>query len=142
MVIETHSADETYALGERIGKQARAGQIYALTGELGAGKTVLTKGVAAGLGISDMVNSPTFTIVQEYTNGRLPLYHFDVYRISCPEEMDEIGYEEYFYADGVCVIEWAELIEPLLPPETISIRIEQDISDDAKRRIWIEGIDE
>ncbi len=142
MVIETHSACETYALGERIGKQAAAGQIYSLTGELGAGKTVLTQGMAKGLGISGIVSSPTFTIVQEYTEGRLPFYHFDVYRITCPEEMEEIGYEEYFYADGVCVVEWGELIPALLPPYTISIRITQDIHDFEKRRIWLEGMDE
>ena len=111
MVVETHSADETFSLGINIGRKAKAGQVITLVGDLGVGKTVFTKGLARGLGITEPVSSPTFTIVQEYREGRLPLYHFDVYRIGDLEEMEEIGYEDYFYGDGVCLVEWANLIE-------------------------------
>ena len=108
MIIETNSASETLALGEKLGKAAKPGQIYTLNGDLGVGKTVLTQGFAKGLGITEAVNSPTFTIIQEYTEGRLPFYHFDVYRIGDIEEMEEIGYDDYFFGEGVCLIEWAE----------------------------------
>ena len=107
MIIETNSASETLALGEKLGKAAKPGQIYTLNGDLGVGKTVLTQGFAKGLGITEAVNSPTFTIIQEYTEGRLPFYHFDVYRIGDIEEMEEIGYDDYFFGEGVCLIEWA-----------------------------------
>lgn len=113
--IETYSTGETFALGRQIGQQAEAGEIYTLIGDLGVGKTVLTQGVAAGLGIEEPVNSPTFTIVQIYEEGRLPFYHFDVYRIGDVEEMEEVGYEDCFYGEGVCLIEWADLIEEILP---------------------------
>ena len=126
-ITETNSAEETFALGRQIGKQARAGEVYTLIGDLGAGKTVFTQGVAAGLGIEEAVNSPTFTIMQVYEEGRLPFYHFDVYRIGDVEEMDEIGYEDYFYGDGVCLIEWANLIEEILPPAHKRISIEKDL---------------
>lgn len=125
--IETHSAAETFALGETIGREAKPGQVYALLGDLGVGKTVLIQGVAKGLGIDGPVNSPTFTIVQVYENGRLPFYHFDVYRIGDVEEMDEIGYEEYFYGEGVSFVEWANLVEEIMPKETIRITIEKDL---------------
>ncbi len=125
-VIETFSAQETYTLGKEIGQQAEPGQIYTLTGDLGAGKTVFTQGVAAGLGIREPVNSPTFTIVQIYEEGRIPFYHFDVYRIGDVEEMEEIGYEDYFYGGGVCLIEWADLIWELLPEHYTRITIEKD----------------
>ena len=125
--IETHSAAETFALGETIGKEAKPGQVYAWLGDLGVGKTVLIQGVAKGLGIDGPVNSPTFTIVQVYENGRLPFYHFDVYRIGDVEEMDEIGYEEYFYGEGVSFVEWANLVEEIMPKETIRITIEKDL---------------
>ena len=125
--IETHSAAETFALGETIGREAKPGQVYALLGDLGVGKTVLIQGVAKGLGIDGPVNSPTFTIVQVYENGRLPFYHFDVYRIEDPEEMYEIGYEEYFFGDGVCLIEWAEQIRELIPASAVSVTIEKDV---------------
>ena len=115
--IETYSTGETFALGRQIGQQAEAGEIYTLIGDLGVGKTVLTQGVAAGLGIKEPVNSPTFTIVQIYEEGRLPFYHFDVYRIGDVEEMEEVGYEDCFYGEGVCLIEWADLIEEILPRE-------------------------
>lgn len=116
--------DETRAFGLELGASLRKGDIVALIGDLGTGKTALTKYIAEGLGIRETITSPTFTIVQEYRQGRLPLYHFDVYRIGDPEEMYELGYEEYFYGDGVCVIEWADLIEELLPEYTKTIRIE------------------
>ena len=127
MIIETNSASETLALGEKLGKAAKPGQIYTLNGDLGVGKTVLTQGFAKGLGITEAVNSPTFTIVQVYEKGRLPLYHFDVYRIEEPEEMEEIGYEEYFYGQGVCLVEWASLVEEIIPPEAVWITIEKDL---------------
>ena len=127
-IIETNSAEETFALGRQIGQQAKAGEVYTLIGDLGVGKTVFTQGVAAGLGIEETVNSPTFTIMQVYEEGRLPFYHFDVYRIGDVEEMDEIGYEDYFYGDGVCLIEWANLIEEILPPTYKRITIEKDLA--------------
>ena len=127
MVTETRSPEETYALGEKIGKAAQPGQIYTLTGDLGVGKTVFTQGVAAGLGITEPVSSPTFTIVQVYEDGRLPFYHFDVYRIGDVEEMDEIGYEDYVYGEGVSLIEWANLIEEILPEHFTEIKIEKNL---------------
>lgn len=127
MIAETFSEKETRELGKRLGREAAPGRIYTLTGDLGTGKTVFTQGFARGLGITEHVNSPTFTIVQEYDGGRLPFYHFDVYRIGDIEEMDEIGYEDYFYGEGVCLIEWAELIEELLPAVRTAVRIEKDL---------------
>lgn len=126
-VWETHSPEETFSIGELVGRKAPAGGVYTLIGDLGAGKTVFTQGVASGLGITGPVNSPTFTIMQVYEEGRLPFYHFDVYRIGDAEEMEEIGYEEYFYGDGVCLIEWANLIEELLPQRYVRITIEKDL---------------
>lgn len=112
---------------KKLGEAAEPGTVYTLVGDLGVGKTVLTQGLAEGLGITEAVNSPTFTILQVYEEGRLPLYHFDVYRIGDVEEMDEIGYEDYFYGDGVCLIEWANLIEEILPEKYTEIRIEKDL---------------
>jgi len=126
MIIETVSAQETFDLGCRMGREARAGQVFTLDGELGTGKTVFAQGFARGLGVRGTVNSPTFTILQVYEDGRLPLFHFDVYRIEDPEEMEEIGYEDYFYGDGVCLVEWAGQIEELIPPEAVHIMIEKD----------------
>ena len=126
-VYETNSAEETFALGKQFGQAAAAGEVYALIGDLGVGKTVFTQGFAAGLGITEPVNSPTFTILQIYEEGRLPLYHFDVYRIEEPEEMEEVGFDDYIYGDGVCLIEWANRIEEILPEETIYIVIEKDL---------------
>lgn len=141
MVVETRSPEETFALGEKIGRTALPGQIYTLTGDLGVGKTVLTQGVAAGLRIREAVSSPTFTIVQVYEEGRLPFYHFDVYRIGDIEEMEEIGYDDYFFGNGVCLIEWAELIADILPEEHVSIKIEKDLSQGFDyRRITVEGL--
>ena len=127
MIIETNSEKETYAFGLELGKKAHAGQVYTLVGDLGVGKTVFTKGLARGLDILEPVSSPTFTIVQVYEEGRLPFYHFDVYRIGDVEEMDEIGYEDYIYGDGVSLIEWANLIEEILPEHYTDIKIEKDL---------------
>ena len=128
MTVDSFSAQDTFALGQQIGEAAVPGEVYTLTGDLGVGKTVFTQGVAKGLGIKEAVNSPTFTILQVYEEGRLPFYHFDVYRIQDVEEMDEIGYEDYFYGDGVCFIEWADLIEEILPKNCRKITISKDLS--------------
>lgn len=127
MVKETFSAEETFALGESIGREATPGQVYTLLGDLGVGKTVFTQGIASGLAISEPISSPTFTIVQVYEDGRMPFYHFDVYRIGDVEEMEEIGYEDYFYGEGLTLIEWADLIEEILPEKRKEIRIEKDL---------------
>ena len=127
MIIETHDPEETFEAGRKIGMNAKPAQIYTLTGDLGVGKTVFTQGVAAGLGITEPVNSPTFTIIQEYEDGRLPFYHFDVYRIADLEEMEEIGYDDYFFGQGICLIEWAELIEEIRPEKRIEVTIEKDL---------------
>ncbi|MDD3339038.1 MAG: tRNA (adenosine(37)-N6)-threonylcarbamoyltransferase complex ATPase subunit type 1 TsaE [Lachnospiraceae bacterium] len=142
MIIETASAQETFALGRKIGEQAKPGQIYTLIGDLGVGKTVFTQGVAQGLDITEPISSPTFTIIQVYEEGRLPFYHFDVYRIGDVEEMEEIGYDDYFFGEGICLIEWANLIEEILPENIIQITIEKDLEKDFDyRRITIEGVD-
>ena len=143
MIIETNSAEETYQLGKQMGEKAGAGEIYCLDGDLGTGKTVFTQGFAAGLGVEGPVNSPTFTILQQYDSGRLPLYHFDVYRIGDVEEMDEIGYEECFYGEGVTLIEWSSLIREILPDQVIRITIEKDLEKGFDyRRITVEGKEE
>lgn len=144
MRYETRCAQETFALGEKLGKTARPGQVYALSGGLGVGKTVFTQGLAAGLGIQGPVCSPTFTILQVYEGGRLPFYHFDVYRIGDVEEMDEIGYEDCFYGEGVCLVEWADLIREILPAQTIHVEIEKDLEreDYDYRSITIEGMED
>ncbi len=142
MQIESYSSEDTFRLGFQLGESAKKGDIYCLSGELGVGKTVFTQGFAKGMGIDEAVNSPTFTIIQQY-EGRLPLYHFDVYRISDIDEMEEIGYMDYFYGDGVCLIEWAELIDELLPPNRVSIHIKKDLSKGYDyRMIIIEGLGE
>lgn len=141
-IIETYSTQETFEFGKKIGERARAGEVYSLIGDLGVGKTVFTQGVANGLGIMESVNSPTFTIMQVYDEGRLPFYHFDVYRIGDIEEMDEIGYDEYFYGDGVCLIEWANLIEEILPEKYIKITIEKNLEKGFDyRKITVEEFD-
>ena len=140
MVIETYTADETFELGKKLGERAKPGDVYTLIGDLGVGKTVFTQGVAVGLGITEPINSPTFTIVQVYEEGRLPFYHFDVYRIGDVEEMDEIGYEDYFYGDGICFIEWANLIEEIIPSTRVQITIEKDLEKGFDyRRITIDN---
>ena len=138
----SNSPEETYALGKLLGGQSKHGQVYCLDGDLGVGKTIFTQGFAAGLGIDEPVNSPTFTIVQQYDSGRLPLYHFDVYRIGDVSEMDEIGYEDCFYGEGVCLIEWSQLIPEILPDEVIRIRIEKDLEQGFDyRKITVEGLE-
>ena len=128
MIFESNSAKDTFAFGQKLGREAVPGEIICLDGDLGVGKTVFTQGFAAGLGIDDYVNSPTFNIVKEYEGGRLPLYHFDVYRIGDPSEMEEIGYEDYFYGQGVSIIEWPGQIEELLPKEARWVRIRKDLA--------------
>lgn len=126
-IYDSYSPEDTFELGRRIGAGCAPGQVYTLIGDLGVGKTVFTQGLATGLEIRVAVSSPTFTIVQVYDEGRMPFYHFDVYRIGDIEEMDEIGYEDMFYGDGVCLIEWANLIEEILPPSYVQITIEKDL---------------
>lgn len=125
-IYETYSAEETAKLGMQLGKEAHPGEVYALTGDLGTGKTVFCQGIAAGLGIAEPVSSPTFTIVQVYESGRMPFYHFDAYRIGDIEEMEEIGYEDCFYGEGLAIVEWADLIIGLLPQKRTDIIIEKD----------------
>jgi tRNA threonylcarbamoyladenosine biosynthesis protein TsaE len=127
MIIETNTPKETFDFGKSLGESAKPGTVYTLIGDLGVGKTVLTQGLAKGLEIYEPISSPTFTIVQVYEEGRLPLYHFDVYRIGDVEEMEEIGYEDYFYGEGVTLIEWANLIEEILPEQYTEIKIEKDL---------------
>lgn len=139
MIVETWSAEETYEFGKKLGKEALPGQVYTLNGDLGVGKTVFTQGVADGLGIKEPVNSPTFTIVQVYEDGLIPFYHFDVYRIGDVEEMEEIGYQDYFYGDGLCIIEWAQLISEIIPENAKHIAITKDLEKGFDyRRIEIE----
>lgn len=139
MTVETFTPEETFALGEKLGREAKPGEIYCLNGDLGVGKTVFTQGFARGLGIDGPVNSPTFTILQQYDEGRLPLYHFDVYRIGDISEMDEIGCEDCFFGEGVCLIEWSDLIREILPEEATEIRIEKDLEKGFDyRRITVE----
>lgn len=141
MVIETRSPEETFRLGRKLGEAARPGQVFTLTGDLGTGKTVFTQGFTKGLGVEEPVNSPTFTIVQVYDEGRLPLYHFDVYRIGDVEEMEEVGFEDYVMGDGVSLIEWAELISEILPEKRTAVRIEKDLEQGFDyRRITIEEL--
>ncbi len=140
MIIESYSAEDTYQFGVRLGENARKGEIYCLSGDLGVGKTVFTQGFAKGLGISEAVNSPTFTIVQVYEGTKMPFYHFDVYRIADIDEMEEIGYEDYFYGEGVCLVEWAELIDELLPEERKRITIQKNLQKGFDyREIVLEG---
>ena len=142
MIIESLCADDTFAFGKKLGEAAEPGTVYTLVGDLGVGKTVLTQGLAEGLGITEAVNSPTFTILQVYEEGRLPLYHFDVYRIGDISEMDEIGYEDCFYGSGVSLIEWSELIEELLPERAVHVTIEKDLERGFDyRRIRVEGLE-
>ena len=126
-IIESISPEDTYVFGERLAGQCRPGDIVLLDGDLGVGKTVFTKGFGHGLGIQEPINSPTFTIMQIYQEGRIPLYHFDVYRIADIEEMDEIGYEDYFFGEGVCLIEWASLIEELIPAHAMQVQIQKNV---------------
>lgn len=140
-IIESFSPEDTLELGRKMGKEAQPGEVYTLIGDLGVGKTVFTQGIADGLEIGESICSPTFTIVQVYEEGRMPFYHFDVYRIGDIEEMDEIGYEDYFYGEGLCMIEWANLIEEILPPIYKEITIEKDLEKGFDyRKIMIRNI--
>ncbi len=139
MIIESLQTSDTFELGKKLGQEAKAGQVLCLYGDLGVGKTVFTQGFAEGLAIEEPISSPTFTIVQVYDEGRLPFYHFDVYRIGDIEEMDEIGYEDYVYGDGVTLIEWANLIEEILPDHYLTVTIEKDLDRGFDyRRITVE----
>ena len=140
MMIESFGPGDTYSLGQRLGREAKKGDIFCLNGDLGVGKTVFTQGFAAGLGITEPVNSPTFTILQQYDEGRLPLYHFDVYRIGDVSEMYEVRYEDCFYGDGVTLIEWPERIRELLPEHVVTVTIEKNLEKGFDyRKITVEG---
>lgn len=128
MIFESNSPEETFKIARQLGKQAKPGEIYCLSGELGVGKTVFSQGFASGLGIAEDINSPTFTILQTYESGKMPLYHFDVYRLGDAWEMEEIGYDDYFFGEGVCLIEWAELILEILPADRKYVRIEKALN--------------
>lgn len=139
-VIETFGPKETFELGRKIGECVKPGTVISLIGDLGVGKTVFTQGFAKGLGIMEAINSPTFTIVQVYEEGRMPFYHFDVYRIGDISEMDEIGYEDYFYGEGACIVEWANLIEEIMPQDYCSVLVEKDLEKGFDyRKITIKG---
>jgi len=139
--IESQSREDTFNFAKKLGESAKAGDVFLLSGDLGTGKTVFAQGFAEGLGITDVVNSPTFTIMQIYDEGRLPLYHFDVYRIGDSSEMDELGYEEYFYGEGVTLIEWPQMIEDILPEAAVNISIEKDLEKGFDyRKIIVSGI--
>ena len=139
MIIDSFNPEDTFNLGVSLGNKAKQGEIFCINGDLGVGKTVFTQGFANGMGINEAVNSPTFTILQEYQSGRLPLYHFDVYRIADATEMEEIGYEDYFYGEGVCLIEWSELIREILPADITIITIDKDLDKGFDyRRIMIQ----
>lgn len=137
MIYESFSEQQTKEIGFALAQKANKGNIYCLDGDLGAGKTAFTKGFAQALGIKEQITSPTFTIINEYA-GKIPLYHFDVYRISSLEEMDDTAYEDYFFGEGICVIEWAEMIKELIPDCAFWITIEKDFSkDDSYRKIMV-----
>ena len=139
MIYETNSAEETFKLAETIAKSTKKGTVVCLSGDLGVGKTVFAQGFAKGLGIEEHVNSPTFTIVQIYEDGDMPLYHFDVYRIGDCEEMFEIGYEDYFFGDGVCLVEWSDNISELIPDNSVRVTIEKDYTKgNDYRKIMVE----
>ncbi len=133
-IIKIKNEKETEAFGRKLGASVKAGTVIALIGDLGTGKTTLTKYIAAGLGVTEQITSPTFTIIKEYRTGRCPLFHFDVYRIGDIDEMYELGYEEYFFGDGVCIVEWADLIEELIPEDALTIRITR--GKDEEERIY------
>lgn len=139
MIYHTKSAVETEALGEKLAGKLRGGEVIAFTGDLGAGKTAFTRGLARGLGITDRVTSPTFTIVNEYEGGRLPLFHFDMYRLSCSDELYDIGWEDYLSRGGVCAVEWSEIVEDALEADAIRVDIKND-GDDC-RSVAITGVE-
>ena len=138
MQITTHSADETQALGQKLASRLAPGDVIAYFGDLGAGKTALTRGLAQGLGITDPVTSPTYTIVNEYLSGRIPLFHFDMYRLSSSDELFDIGWEDYLSRGGVCAVEWSENVEDALQ-DAIRVTIEKDADEPDTRHITITG---
>lgn len=141
IIFESFQPEDTFQFGRKLGETAKEGTVFTLIGDLGVGKTVFTQGLAAGLGITEQVNSPTFTILQVYEEGRCPFYHFDVYRIGDSSEMDEIGYEEYIYGEGISLIEWANLIEDILPPQYIRVTISKDLEKGFDyRKIMLEEV--
>ena len=140
MVIETWNEKETFALGKKLGEQAKPGDVYTLIGDLGVGKTVFTQGVAEGLGIQEPINSPTFTIVNEYEGGRLPLFHFDMYRLGSSDELFDIGWEDYLIRNGVCAVEWSENVADALEDDCICVDIRRGTSD-SQRIIAITGVE-
>ncbi len=141
MVKESFCKEDTFSIGVELGKLAKNGEVYCIYGDLGVGKTIISQGFAHGIGISEVVNSPTFTIVKEYDSGRLPFYHFDVYRIGDPDEMDEIGFTDMVYGEGVCLIEWANLIEEILPVHHTRIEIKKNLDKGVDyREIIIEEV--
>ncbi len=133
-IFESSSPEETFQIGKAVGEDSEKGEIYLLSGDLGAGKTVFAKGFAAGLGVDEDVTSPTFTIVKAYMSGRIPLYHFDAYRIADPDELYAIGYEEYFYGDGISLIEWPEMVSELIPKDAVLVTIKRRGVEDQDRR--------
>ena len=127
MEYNSFSPEETFKIAYELGEKSCSGDVICLIGDLGVGKTLFSQGFAKGLGIEEYVNSPTFTFVQEYNEGRIPLYHFDVYRIEDPEEMEEVGFTDMIYGDGVCLIEWANMISDILPEHYTNVTIEKDL---------------
>lgn len=141
MIYDSFKPEDTFLVAEKMGQSVQPGQVICLNGDLGVGKTLFSQGFAKGLGIEDGVNSPTFTIVQQYDEGRIPLYHFDVYRIEDSEEMEEVGFQDMIYGDGVCLIEWANLITDILPEHYIEVSIEKDLEKGFDyRRILVQHI--
>lgn len=138
MEIITKNVEETMIIGERMGKSVEKGTTVCLTGDLGTGKTHFAKGFAKGMGIDENITSPTFTIVNEYHEGRLPFYHFDVYRVNDLDEILDIGFDEYIYGQGVTLIEWADMIEAILPEDFIHVKIEKTDHPD-ERKITIKS---
>lgn len=137
-IIETRTSEETFQLGKKLGETAQRGDIYALVGDLGVGKTVFSKGFAEGLAIDEVISSPTFTLINEYQGGRLPLYHFDIYRIEEAEELDAIGFQDYIYGDGVCLVEWANRTPEIFPEHTVWIKIEKDYMQEDYRKVSVD----
>ena len=137
----SHSAEETESIGRRLAAVLTPGTVLAYRGGLGMGKTAFTRGLAAGLGCEDRVTSPTFTIVNEYEGGRLPLFHFDMYRLADADALFDIGWEDYLGRGGVCAVEWSEQVEEALPPDTVWVTLERCPESDNLRTITIEGVD-
>jgi len=135
MIIETFSSDNTKQVGFNLGKKAKKNDVFCLTGNLGVGKTVFSKGFAQGLLLEEDITSPTFTIVNEYKNGRLPFYHFDVYRLESSDDIFDLGFDEYIFGDGVCLVEWAEIIKEAIPQNAVWVTIEKNLSKGENYRL-------